>query len=364
MSRGKMSRSAARFPALMAARQSGFTLMELMVGMTIGLLIIGAALVIFGSGRMSSETAKEQSRLEDSTRYVQRMMQSEVGQAGFFGCVSRGPTLSSLLNAPTSFLYNFAQPVYGHTGNGSTFSPAIDSSLPTSGAVPDKKSDILVVRGASSRTYSVATPYPTATGAAALVVSDGVGIARGDLIAASNCTKTVIFTNTGADCPATGACSLLHATGSAPVAGGPSNATLNLGVAFAADSEVTLPITTVYYIAVSSRCQRGSPLNCPMSSLWRKRGVDEAQEMIEGVDRMKVLYRVDNGIRGGGKSMTASEVTAASAWDKVVGADARFTLTTLSAIGTGPQTIDTIAYTDRRVRRLVEATVNLRNLNP
>lgn len=342
--------------------QAGFSLMELMVGMAIGLVIIGAAIVVFSSGKMSSETAKEQSRLEDATRYVQRMMQSEVAQAGFFGCVSRGPTLTSLLNSSGSFLYNFAQPVYGNTGNNTSFSPALDASLPTTGPIPDAKSDVLVVRGSGSRTYSLATPYPAASGAGALVVNGAQDIKRGDLIAASNCTKTVVFTNTAAaDCPATGGCSLLHAAGTTPA---PGNATVNLGVAFAADSEISLPATTAYFIARSSRCQRGALSNCPSSSLWRKRGAQAAQEMVEGVDRMKILYRVDNGIRGGGRALTAAQVETGALWARVVGIDARFVLATIVPVGVGAQTVDGASYTDRRVRRLVQTTVNLRNMNP
>lgn len=336
----------------------GFSLIELMVGLTIGLVIVGAGIVVFSSGQTSATVTNEQAKLEDASRYVQRMMQSSVGQAGYLGCLSRGGSINSMLNSPTSFLYNFAQPIYGSTGSDSGFTPALHSSMPTGSGVPDNKSDVLVFRGAGWKSFAVLTPYPGATGTTPVTVSENTLIKNGAIIAASNCTKTIIFQQTGSSCAAGASCGLYHAAGGL---GSPGNSTANLGLALGGDTEVVLPTTSVYYIGTSARCLAGAVSNCPTSSLWRKDGAVAAQEMVEGVDSMKVLYRIDNGIRGGGRSLSAAAVDSASLWGSVVGMDIDFVLATTKPIGVGSQTINSTTYTDRRVRRFVSTTVMLRN---
>lgn len=354
------ARAKSRSTRIARGAQAGFSLIELMVGMTIGLVIVGAAIVIFSSSRVNSNASQEQARLEDAARYVQRMMQSSVGQAGYLGCISRSSQLTSLLNSSSSYLYNFAQPVFGSYGNGASFSPALDSNLPGGSGAPNASSDVLVTRGADYQAFRVLSPYAPASGATAVTINANAAVKAGSIVAVGNCSKTVIFQNSGSACSTASSCALGHATGGST----PGNASSSLTLAINGDAEAVLPQTSAFFVARSQRCINGSTSNCPSYSLWRQDGSDAAQEMVEGVEKMTVRYRVDNNIGGGGgRLLRADQVQSASLWPSVVGVEATFILASVQPIGTGSQTLAGTTYTDRRVRRQVKTAINLRNMS-
>ena len=76
--------------------QAGFSIMELMIGMTLSLIVISAAFGIFISNQQAYRLNENMSRMQESIRTAFEMMAREVRQAGGMAC---GPqTISNVLN--------------------------------------------------------------------------------------------------------------------------------------------------------------------------------------------------------------------------------------------------------------------------
>lgn len=72
------------------AAQRGFSLIELMVASSIGLLILAAMLFVFTGSRQSARHADAMARLQENARIAVELLSAEIRMAGFVGCRSRG----------------------------------------------------------------------------------------------------------------------------------------------------------------------------------------------------------------------------------------------------------------------------------
>jgi prepilin peptidase dependent protein B len=78
--------------------QQGFTLVELMVGLAVGLIVIGGSLIMFLSTLQSSNHTLKMSKLNQDLTSVMQLMVNEVRRAGY--------TSESLLIPTTAMVYD------------------------------------------------------------------------------------------------------------------------------------------------------------------------------------------------------------------------------------------------------------------
>jgi type IV pilus assembly protein PilW len=151
--------------------QSGFTLVEMMIAMTIGLLIILAlSTVIIGAGASSRATGG-QSELQTNGRYALDVIKRDVQQAGYYGLRGRGienSTVPVAQDCLLGFATNISQRVWGSNNGINPFSVVTCPEL----ANVQPNTDMLVLRylGTGVRVAAVAGPVvlpdcATATGA-------------------------------------------------------------------------------------------------------------------------------------------------------------------------------------------------------
>ena len=84
-------------------KQSGFTLIELMIGMTLSLIVIGAAFGVYISNQKIHRTNQHIAAIHDSVRVSFEMMAREVRQAGGTPCGPKG--VSNVLNERNAHWY-------------------------------------------------------------------------------------------------------------------------------------------------------------------------------------------------------------------------------------------------------------------
>jgi prepilin-type N-terminal cleavage/methylation domain-containing protein len=76
-----------RTDGLLGAR--GFSLVELMVALAIGLLLLTGALGVYGSSRQTLRVNERLAQLQDSARFILDLMEPDVRSAGFWGLTNR-----------------------------------------------------------------------------------------------------------------------------------------------------------------------------------------------------------------------------------------------------------------------------------
>ena len=346
-------------PALRASR--GFTLVELMVGLTVGLFVSLAAISIFVSTRTLQTVSSAESRRGENARLAIDLLHKDFRSAGFQGCKARlaGPPVSLLAPGTGVFLDSGSSGLGGSFGNGTSHVPALSPTLASALAGARTDSDVVSIRvPVEPMSLGLAAPMTISTGVPSVgAATAGNTLSNGDIVLIANCKASAMFQVTEA-APATSG-TLTHAIGGGYV---PSNATDDLQHVFRGDTAVYRLQTHHYYIANS--VQRPGT-----TSMWRydfPNGGAAAQEVVQGIDRMVVSYGIDNGDQVVNKYVDASGVAS---WDSVVSARIQFLSSTVKDnVALSPQPASfaggTVVPTDKRLRSQVTEVVTLRSRAP
>lgn len=399
----------------------GFSLVELMIAIVLGLLVTDAMVAMFVSVRTASRTSEGVAGLSDSGRYALDTIEQAVRGAGNLSCdsasqlsVAGGDTVPRIVNnldtaSGTPLLSNYDQPLSGYEAVGSapgatlTIS-ATPAALPTPGAsdwlstpalggnldgalvappipagqaspvgTPIAGSDVLVVH----ETLTGSRPaYITvdATGAAAFTISSGTAFTGADQIAAiSNCAQGEIF-ELGGFASGTQTVTL---GGSMP---GNVTASLNPNLPLPIGSQVDPIDVIVFYVGIGADGDgalfkydgNGGSLAGPYAT---------NQELVPDVENMQILYGVETALSSGTETaaqyVTADQVAAKSSTLDFTGViSVKIALLVASPPGAVPQgtvapappqllgTNWALAAPDNRIRKVYEQTMFLRNMSP
>ncbi|MFN3593216.1 MAG: PilW family protein [Thiobacillaceae bacterium] len=137
--------------------QTGLTLVELLISLTLGLIITLAVGYLYINSRHIYRVNDNVARMQENGRYVMEMIGRDLRMAGYWGCAS-GLVYAPVntLNNATDYAYKFDTPVEGHEATGtSAWVPAKDASI--TGALGG--TDILTVRGVYDARVTV-TSHP------------------------------------------------------------------------------------------------------------------------------------------------------------------------------------------------------------
>ncbi len=100
---------AGRFPR---SRAAGLTLVELLIGITLGLVLVAGMIQLFISNKASYQLNESMSRVQENGRFAVQMLNDWTRGAGFIGCTHEVETIGNALAG--------SAPTYGFTG---TFDP-------------------------------------------------------------------------------------------------------------------------------------------------------------------------------------------------------------------------------------------------
>ncbi|MBI5611491.1 MAG: hypothetical protein HY942_00265, partial [Gammaproteobacteria bacterium] len=154
----------------MPAGAGGYSLVELMVALAIGLFILGAVVSLFVTSKSSYRAQEGVDALQENGRYAIRALADDVRLAGFVGItydpIKVSPqkytatAVGSACTATAADWVNFGQPIYGL--NASTLSgagsDARNAGAKVTGCVSSSEyktgTDILVLRHANNQTVA------------------------------------------------------------------------------------------------------------------------------------------------------------------------------------------------------------------
>jgi len=283
------------------ARECGFTMVELMVAMVIGLLLIGGMATVFQGNRQSAELNSAIGDIQENARYVLDTLTSEVRMAGFQGCVNIRDTRANVvaLDAPTDNL--FLSAVTGSTVVDSTTwtpTPPLTFSIPT-GVTPVVGSDTLSVQYGNPDTYDI---QPMTQVSSDFVLDrTNETIEPNDLVIVSNC-QVADLVRVSAVSNETIRHQNSHNTS--------SNASARYGQGGVANLPQLMKFeANIYFTANTGRTNQSGDA---IFSLYRQTlpYTSVPQEIVEGVEQFRVKFGIRSGTNGSLRWVSANNVGA------------------------------------------------------
>lgn len=329
-------------------RQQGFSLVELMVAITIGFVVIAAVGYVYLSARQSFRTTDNMSRMQENARFAIETLARDVRVAGYIGCGNLQTMSVSTIAKPPVLPISAANVITGED-----FTAPVVNFAGT--AIDRPAGDSISIMGAFGGNVKLDPSQPG--GVNIKIVGNPIAIAQNDVILLSDCTKaaTLQVTNN----PGTsGVVTITH--------GGDLNiVTTGLGSQYLPDGVMIKMERFTYFIGINPAGKQ---------ALYRTNlttGVAQGtMELVEDVLDMQIEYGMDTNATPDGAADIYVNATAVGAnWAQVV--SARINLLLVSPennIVTSPQTYNfnkvSVAAADRRMYQSFNATIGIRNRLP
>jgi type IV pilus assembly protein PilW len=353
-------------------RLRGFSLVELMVAITLALIVTIGVISVFVGSRSAFLATSGTAELTDGGRFALNFIANSVRSAGYMACTTAANMQGTLNVGATPLPFSFTQALGGYEANNTGVGAAYPVALPpvtgdaTTGdwvagldtaltGLPVKNSDVLVVRSTSPSAQSVYVSS-IVDGASQFTVNTQGPLASNGLAVISDCAKGVVFQITGI-APSGSNAIITHNAG-----GSPGNTVSAFPLSFVAGSEVTPVDTLVYYIG------RGADGDGALFAYdLNATNTFTAYELVPDIEAMQILYGLDTN-----SSQTVSQyVTADQVADFNTVMSVKVSLLAASAPGAAHPPNPALTYTllgttvtapvDTRARHVFEQTIAVRN---
>ena len=97
--------------------QRGFTLIELMISMLLGLVLVAGTIQIFNSNRVTYQFTDGLARIQENARFAFDRISFQARMAGYKGCLADVAVFNNL-NVANPFLDDIENGIVGHNANG------------------------------------------------------------------------------------------------------------------------------------------------------------------------------------------------------------------------------------------------------
>jgi type IV pilus assembly protein PilW len=337
-------------PSYVQAR--GFSLIELMIALVIGLLVLAAAGGIFIANKRTYNTTETLGRIQENGRVAFEIMARDVREAAGTPCGKNIP-IANVLNNSAAFDYNWGDGLRGYDGT----DPASAVTIGTATAQRVSGTDAIEFKSASNSGVTVSKHNPAS--AVIHVNTDTHGFTSGDILIICDYSQASIFQMNGAG----NVLHIGHNTGGSVVPGNSCKA-LSFpvdpncaskpkdGKQYNDNAVIAKLNASIWYIGNNGRGGR---------SLFRKVLTGTPEEVTEGVQNMQLTYLVP-----GDAAYSDASGVGTTRWKDV--AAVRIDLTLQAA--TGALTGNEIAGTNANgtnagpLSRTLSHVVTLRNRVP
>ncbi len=332
----------------------GFSLVELMVSMVIGMLVVASVLAVWLSSQASYGFEEDMGRIQDSGRFVVDTLTYDLRMAGFAGCSEELDSIVSHLGTlTTGDLKETDNRIEGRERGGASWQSSNTTWLPSTGSEIDNTAiragtDALTLRFFSGQRKRLTTTMSSTT--ATLSLDSAPQYTQGQLVGVTDCGGGDLFavpTDTGES-----GTTLTHGQTLSKLYQGHSTRELSF----------VHPYTPVRYFIGTSADGNAALMRQVLGS----NGVAVTQELLEGVENLQILYGEDT--TGDETADIYVSAAAVSQWEMVRSVRFAVLVASVNQFGTDTdgksyQLLDeTIpAANDRRRRRVFTASVQMRN---
>jgi type IV pilus assembly protein PilW len=177
-------------------KNNGYSFIELLVALTIGVILIGTMLTLFIDNKTTSITQNNVSKMQDDSRLALSVIENDVENSGYRGCISGNLNGLSGTNFYNVTINNpkwtgNTNFIEAYQGTGASFSPALPTYLSGLSPAPNPNMDILIVRGANETPTVLSADM--GSGAGQMQVYSTNGLTNGDVAIITNCYSQTLF---------------------------------------------------------------------------------------------------------------------------------------------------------------------------
>lgn len=271
-----------------ADRERGFTLVELMISMLLGLVVIGGAMGVILANRQSYRTNEGLSQVQESARTAFELLSRDVRQAGVTGCNNNGRVANVVQSVGPTPWWQTWFGIRGFDGTQPDGAIGFGTDATTrSNRVRD--TDSMHVQGIEGTGLSVVDHQPTS--AIFRINTPTTAIAEDDILMVCDFDHAAIFKVTNYN---SANVTVVHDSRQSE---SPYNCSKGLGYPtecttngnsheFGPNSQIARMSAVAWYIGDNGRANEGG------RSLYRLRmGVANPEEIVAGVTDMQVRYR-------------------------------------------------------------------------
>ncbi len=351
-----------------ADRQTGFTLVEILVALTLSVLLLAGTIQIFVSSKQAYRTQDALARLQESGRYATDLLATDIRKTGYTGCMPASDlaTVENRLVSKTGYGWDPSQFIIGNDvpspppfPGSSSWSPALDPAI--TGVKPG--TDVITIRYMAANGLDLVFPYSDS--AQLFINPASIGQFNiGDILMVTDCSKGTLFQVTTVKLASSGKVNVVHSAAGTVSPGNDQPLFVN---SYGEDAEVSVFKTEAFFIKDNAS---GIP------SLYRMQLINSGgtaafnvpEEMVEGIENMQILYGEDTDADGtANRYVPASSVTdmhnvvsvrisllVQSISDFITTRPQSYTFPVIGGTATTP--------TDRRLRHSFTTTISLRNL--
>lgn len=352
-------------PLITFSNQRGLTLIELMIGMALGLIVLAGIGYIYLGSRQTYKLQDNMARIQENGRYAMEILGREIRMAGYQECSTAKftSTINPQAGAQNNYLYDFSRmAIEGFNATGAnTWSTVTSGNPATTVEVSNidtdvvSDTDVIAMRSMDDLGIQILgqpTDNNCSDTTADLKVTNNQKLSDGMIVMATNCTSATVFQITNFNSNE----NVVHNTGT----GAPGNSTKDLGACFV-DGNIVAVSAKSYFI-------RNNPAGMP--ALYRKVGSSSVEEMVDGIQDMQIKYGIDTNTDGAVDEYvdagTVNKLDTAARWATVL--SVRISLLLVSredGVVDVPQQYvfngSTVDPSDRRLRFVFTSTIGVRN---
>jgi type IV pilus assembly protein PilW len=345
---------------------AGFSLVEIMVAILVSLFLLTGVLQLYLGNQQTSRLGSGVSEIEQTGRFALNELSGNLRMAAFQGCADANRVAANVIarNAPTTTLATSAILGFSVTTGGSWTGGRIPINWV--GAVPLAGSDVLQIQGGSRSVSNLASAMSSASANVPLA-SNPDNLTAGEMAIIADCTAADLIRITSV----TGGLTLVYSIA--------DNTQTTLSKAYTNTTGLNAAQAMrfnswVYFVRDSGRDAADGSAIFSLYRLDTSRQNQAAQELVEGVERLRVLY----GERSGTDAIRYRAAANVTDWSQVVAvrvallaasrdpvleaADtATYTLLDQSVAKAGTSGATLTYPNDQRLRRVFTASANVRN---
>lgn len=345
-------------------RQSGLSLIELMIAITLGLLIMAAVIQLFVNNKQTYRITESQTQMQDNARFSMNYLSKDIRLAGYSGCRAINKiNVQIIADAPVPATMS---PDTVITGTENWGAGVISATL---GEV-QVGSDVLSIQRASSCGGTLTEN--TSNTEVKVNAPNSCNLQSGEVLMISDCEDAHIFRATTVS-NGTNKQTITHANNmnqanrfctaysTLPQAGNCDTGKTKL---YGYDAELYKFVSASYFIRESVN---GVPALWVYDATSATTPGDNPKVMVEGISDMQIEYGIDDNDDDIIDRYTdAQTITDAIDWSRVISAEVSLLVQTAETnLTLNNQSLTyngtTITGTDGRIRRVFVTTIGVRN---